>query len=59
MDRKILLDYTQKEIKENFNILKFKLEIITMPFKDFLFKINKLLCLAFYNRSGYKPLWFT
>lgn len=56
MDRKILLDYTQKEIKENFNILKFKLEIITMPFKDFLFKINKLLCLAFYNRSGYKPL---
>ena len=56
MDRELPLDHTQKEIEENLNILKSKLKVTTIPF---MFKTNKLLCLASYNRSGHKHLWFT
>ena len=60
MDRELPLDHTQEEIEENLNKLKSKLEVNTTPFEVFfVFKTNKLLCLASYNRSGHKPLWFT
>ncbi|CAI2182593.1 11233_t:CDS:2 [Funneliformis geosporum] len=57
MVRELPIDYTQEEIEQNLNILKFKLKMITIPFEDFLcFKTNKLLCLASYNRSSHKSL---
>ena len=36
MDRELPLDHIQKEIEENLNMLKSKLEITTTPFGDFL-----------------------
>ena len=36
MDRELLLDHTQKEIEENLNMLKSKLEVITTLFEDVL-----------------------
>ena len=60
MDRELPMDHTQEEIEQNLNMLKTKLEVIITPFGDFLcFKTNKLFCLASYNRSRHKSLWFT
>jgi len=36
MDRELPLDHIQEEIEENLNMLKFKLEVTTTSFRDFL-----------------------
>jgi len=36
MDKELPLKHTQKKIEQNLNMLKSKLEVITIPFEDFL-----------------------